>query len=203
VTGLAIALALLLAAALTRLGVSARYDAEGLTIDARGGFIRFRPSPRARRAVRPGRRARDGAKKKRRRARREREGPGGPVELTETARAALTALSRLRRKLLIKRLIVRYSAPGAADPAAAAVMYGRMSAGAGALLPLIDGAFRVRERDIAAGVDFTSDKPRIFVSAAISIAVWEAVYTAWALLPAIAKPASERRKRYNIKGERT
>ncbi|MDR2358038.1 MAG: hypothetical protein LBD92_08170 [Oscillospiraceae bacterium] len=184
--GLAVAAVLLAAAAFTRVGVLARYDEDGLSLVARVGFVGIRLLPRARRPGRPGRGGRDEKKAGRKRA-----GRGGPADIPVVVRAALNALGRLRRRLLIKRLTVRYSAPGAADPAAAAMMYGGLSAGAGALLALIGGAFRVRERELAADVDFTSDKPRVFISAEISLAVWEAVYAACALLPAAVRSAAQ------------
>jgi hypothetical protein len=193
VTGLAIALAVLLAAALTRVGVSARYDGDGFALAARVGFVRIRIIPRASRPERPGRGGRRGKKAERASKRQDREGRGGPADIPEVVRAALRALSRLRRRLLIKRLVVRYIAPGAGDPAAAAMRYGGLSTGAEALLQLLDRAFRIRERAVTADVDFTADKPRVFVSAAISLAVWEAAYVSCALLPAAVRLASAKR----------
>jgi hypothetical protein len=193
VTGLAIALAVLLAAALTRVGVSVRYDEDGFALAARVGFVRIRIIPRASRTERSGRGGRRGKKAERASKRQDREGRGGPADIPEVVRAALRALSRLRRRLLIKRLIIRYSAPGAGDPSAAAMLYGGLSFGVGAMLRLFDRAFRVREREVTADVDFTADKPRVFVSAAISLAVWEAVYVSCALLPTAIRLASAKR----------
>ncbi|MDR1217674.1 MAG: DUF2953 domain-containing protein [Oscillospiraceae bacterium] len=185
---LGIVAAAVCALALVRLGVSAEYGEGGLELEARIGAVRLRlyPRPLKRRA----RAARGRREPKTRR-------PGGLAGFTDIAAYALKALGRLRRRLLIKRLVVRWSVPGADDPARAAMTYGGASAAAAPLERLIDGAFRVKRRELSANVDFCAAEPRVYISAAVSAAVWELVYVACALLPAIVRTTNRKGKLQN------
>jgi hypothetical protein len=167
----ALVVAALAALAFARLGVSAQYGADGLSLTVRALFVRLRLSPRPPRKRAPKR-------KKRAKA------PGSSMGLREIAPVAAQALGRLRHKLLIRRLVVRYTAPGGGDPVSAAIAYGGLSVGCAAITAALERAFRVKEREITASVDFSAGKPDVYVSADVSLAVWEAVYVACALLPA-------------------
>ncbi|MDR2665606.1 MAG: DUF2953 domain-containing protein [Oscillospiraceae bacterium] len=192
-TALGIAAAAVAALALARLGVSVRYDESGLALAVRVLFVRFRLSPRKKAMPRrkaPRRKKRVKAPDKTARA-----SPGKHVGTREIAGAAAKILGRLRHKLLIKRLVVRYTAPGGGDPVRAAIAYGGISASCAAITALIDGAFRVKEREISARVDFGADKPEAYVSADVSLAVWEIAYVACAILPLALKRGAGRKAR--------
>jgi hypothetical protein len=191
---LGIAAAAVCALALVRLGVSAEYGEGGLELEARIGAVRLRLYPRPQK-----KRGRAAGRARAARGRRESEPrrPGGLAGLSDIVTHALRALGRLRRRLLIKRLVVRWSVPGADDPARAAMTYAGASAAAAPLERLIDGAFRVKRREFSAGVDFCAAEPRVYISAAVSAAVWELVYVACALLPALIKTTKGKGKLKN------
>jgi hypothetical protein len=161
-----------------RIGVIAEYDEGELTLNARVGFVRLRliPPPRGRGA---------GGRKRGR-------GADALKALPDIVPGALRTLGRLRRKLLVKRLVVSYSVPGADDPASAAIAFAVASACAAPLVGLIDGAFRVKRREVTAGLDFCASEPRVYINAAVSVALWELVYAAAALAPAIRSRAARR-----------
>ncbi len=97
---------------------------------------------------------------------------GGTVEFVlELIHEALTALGRLKRRLIIKRLTVRYTA-ASADPYSAAMQYGGVWAGCGTLVAIIRRNFRVRRLDLSSDVDFDSKKPTVYLAADFRIAVW-------------------------------
>ncbi len=77
-------------------------------------------------------------------------------------------LGKLRHKLIIDELVIRFLAAGE-DPAATAVGFGAASAGAGILLALINNHFDVRKQDIRTNVSFTDKKPSIYIKARASV----------------------------------
>lgn len=79
---------------------------------------------------------------------------GNLTLLLQLIKPALQALNRLRIKINITHLKVDYAIAGADDPAKAAVRYGIVSAGGGALFPLINESFHVSDWDVNIGVDF-------------------------------------------------
>lgn len=91
--------------------------------------------------------------------------PGDLVWLLQFVRPVLTALGRLRRKLRVEHLKVDYAIGGADDPAQAAIRYGQVSAGGGALFPLLNAALDVRDWDVDLHVDFLEEKTKVALSA--------------------------------------
>jgi len=116
--------------------------------------------------------------------------------------AAKKALNRLRRRLLIKRLTVWYISAGT-DPFNTAMMFGRVNTAYGIILPVLDKNFRIRRRDIRTTVDFDLDEPGVYLKAIISLAVWEAVYIVWSLLPVITGSTvkTKQQQKQSIPGE--
>ena len=108
--------------------------------------------------------------------------PGSLKEITDMLPALKETLSRIRRKLLIKRLAIHYTA-GGADPSDIAMAFGAANAGLSTILPLLEDNFKIRRRDFRTLADFESDQHKIYINAAASIAVWEALYVIFALLP--------------------
>jgi hypothetical protein len=47
---------------------------------------------------------------------------------------------------------------------------------------LLENHFRIKKRDFRASVSFDKTEPYIYARARLSLAVWEAVYVAWALV---------------------
>lgn len=107
--------------------------------------------------------------------------PGELKKLLPLIRPGLTAVSRLRRKLTIRQMRVYYRIGGAEDPAGAAMKYGIVAAGGGALFPLVNSAFRVKDWDVDLNVDFESDQTRVAFAAEGGWCLGQLIVTALAL----------------------
>jgi hypothetical protein len=199
----AIILAVLLLLSFLRIGVIAEYgdfsedtgsgaeDTDGSPSDIRAfavaGPLKFKlyPTNKVEKEKHPKKKSKEGAAK-----------AGRLASLKEQIPAIKTLLSRLRRKLLIRELTIYYMAAGD-DPAAAALWFGGANIGYGFLTALIENNFRIKKRDFRASVSFEKTEPYIYVRARLSLAVWEAIYVAWALLKSFLrrdKTATEIRK---------
>lgn len=94
---------------------------------------------------------------------------GGTLELLwELLPVALKAAGQFRRKLCIRELTLHLTW-GAADPADAAIAYGRANGVMASILPILEASFKVKKRNTAIELDYTLDKPKVFVRAALSI----------------------------------
>jgi len=204
----AIVVAVLILIALLRFGVSVEYGADGVVASAQAGPVRLRVFPRevspekeARRKLKAAaKKEKAAAKKAARKALEEKEKKPGKVKMfLEMLPSIKTALGRLRRRLLIKRLTIHYTA-GGDDPASAALTYGAANAAFNTIVPLLEKAFRIKRKDLRAEVDFDTSEPLIYVHIAISLAVWEAVYIALAFAKMATKtPRGGARKTNNRK----
>ena len=190
---LAIVFAAILLIALLRFGVGVVYGEGGLRVTARIGFLSLRVYPRKVKPQKLRKKRRPKAERKKReikkKAGKEKElledEPGPAETFAALLSAAGKVLGRVRRRLLIKRLYLHYvSASG--DPMKTALAYGRLSAVYSGLMPAIESGFRIRRRELTASADFESEKPRVYVNAAVSLAVWESLYIFFAVLPMIA-----------------
>ena len=107
------------------------------------------------------------------------------LELIKTALTAVgELLSRLRRKLTIDKLTIHYTV-ASEDPASAAMTFGYASAGVGALMPVLENTFRIKDSDVGAAVDFEAKENVIYVDAQLTIAIWEIIYIALAVWPVL------------------
>ena len=183
-TALAIIIAILVLIALLRLGVSAEYGADGFAVSATAGPFSVPLFPRKEKPGKAGKKAlkKAKAKKKKKKEKPKKERPGGLDAFLAMVPPIKKALSRVKRRLLIKKLTIHYTAAGD-DPAMAALYSGAANAAFGALAPILDNNLRIKSRDMRARADFISGEQAIYVNAAISMAVWEAVYIAFAMLP--------------------
>lgn len=189
----AIILAVVILIALLRFGASVEYSESGFSVKALAGPLEIRIFPRK---EKPGKKAgksgRKPKKPKEQKVRKPKENkteekkPGGLQYFLEILSAAKNALSRLRRKLLIKRLTI-YIIAANEDPSKTAITFGGINAAYGVISSFLENHFRIKRRDFRASADFTAVKPKIYVNAAISLALWEAIYIALALLPIITK----------------
>ncbi|MDR2420977.1 MAG: hypothetical protein LBD49_02595 [Oscillospiraceae bacterium] len=171
--GFAIALAAVAALLLLRVGVGVTHIPGALTVRVTVGFVSFtvfrRPSgrkkPRARRGEgRRGKGGAGGAGKNR--------PPRSPREVLE---AAARLLGKLRRRVLIKRLYVRYVHGGGGGAFSAAMAFGGISAALGLASGTLESAARVKRYDMSESVDFLVCEPEIYIDAAASLAVWEII----------------------------
>ena len=182
-------LAFLLLLALLRFGVSVVYGDGGFLVKAHAGpfsLIVYPRKEKSEKAVRKAARKKDKARKKKGKKAKKpaKKMPGGLDTFNVVLKSAKTILGRLRRKLLIKRLTVHVTFAGG-DPMNTAMMYGAANIFFGGLMPSIESAFRIKRRDLRSYADFDAEKPLIYVDAAVSMAVWEAVYIFWAIMPVL------------------
>ena len=197
---LAVILAVIVILALLRVGVSAEYSAEGISVVARAGFVSVWVFPakdkwktemkkvkkEEKKAKKEEKKAKKDKKEKKKKKEPEVKAPGGIKGLLEKIPPIKNGLRRFRRRLLIKTLTLHYTSAGD-DPSKTAITFGASNAVFAVIVPLLEKAFRIRRRDFRANVDFTAAEPVIYAKAAISIAVWEAVYVFFAILPLLTK----------------
>ena len=192
---LAIVVGVLILIALLRFGVAAVYGEDGLLVKAKVGPISIKAYPRKEKAEKKKKGKRKDKKKGRaRKAKKPEEEKPGAIEGFFTLLSAIRkVLGRVRRRLLIKKLFIHYVS-ASDDPVKTALMFGGSSAALDGILPMLEQNFRIRKRELRTSADFESSKPRIYVNAAVSIAVWEAVYIFFAILPVIAAIKNIRRE---------
>ena len=192
---LAIILAVLIILALLRFGVSAEYSEDGPVVTARVGLLSITVYPRKEKRKK-GKQKEDAVsrkekKKAKKKTKKKEEEPkekkaGGLQYFLVILSSIKTSMGRLRRRLLIKRLTIHIITAND-DPSKAAMMFGGAYAAFGAITPVLEKHFRIKRRDFQAAADFSAEKPLIYVNAAISLAVWELVYIAAAILPILTK----------------
>ena len=172
---LAITISLLILLALLRFGVIAEYSEDGFLLWAKAGFIKFLLMDKDK-------------KKKPKKEKKKKKSisikPGSLSMFMDMLRAVINALSRLKRRLLIKKLILYYTSAGD-DPSKTAIIFGAANAAFGTITPILERNFRIKHQDYRASVDFNAKEQTIYVKASISIAVWEVFYIIFALFPIV------------------
>ena len=169
-------LVVVLLIAFLRFGVRVEYSENGFYIWARIGLLSLQILPAKKEKI-----------KKRKKVKKKKEPmidlkPGNLEELLDMFPPIKNTLSRLKRKLLIKHLQIHYIAAGK-DPSNTAMAFGTANVAISMLVPFLEEKFRIKDSDVRVSADFESDKQKIYVNITISIAVWEALYVAFALLP--------------------
>lgn len=106
--------------------------------------------------------------------------PSSPQEILELVKLGLKALGRLRRKLSIDYLRLRYTA-ASGDPFTTAMKFAVANAAAGSLFHLVDQAFNVKERDYGINSSFFSDKSGIDLWLTATLTLLDIFYVALAL----------------------
>jgi len=199
----AIVLAVLILIALLRFGLTAEYSGDGFSLMLSAGFLKFQILPAKEKSLKQmnkeGKKKEKKERKKKEKARKEpeEEKAGALQTVLRFLPGICKALGRLRRRLLIKRLKIRFIAADG-DPYKAAMAFGASSALTGFVTPLIELCFRVRRRDIRTAADFTAVEHSIYINAAISISVWEAIYVAIAVVPALLTLSSKTQNKSNM-----
>jgi len=173
---LAIIVAILFLIAVLRFGVILEYSKAGFLLWATAGFLKFSIL------------GEDKEKKPKKKKEKEKKPfdfkPGSLNDFLNIINAVKNALSRLKRKLLIKKLILYYTSAGD-NPANTAIQFGAANAVFGAIIPVLERNFRIRRRDLKAAADFNAREQGIYAKISVSIAVWEVVYILFALFPII------------------
>jgi len=194
----AIVLSILILIALLRFGVSVEYSGSGLFVTVKVGPLSLKVLPDEEKPVSAKKEAKRKARKEKakekakkraeEKARKKAEEgsdekkPGALKTVLEFLPAVKTTLSRLRRRLLIKRLVIHYTVAGD-DPYNVAQTFGAANAAIGAITAVLENSFRIKRREFRAIPDFFSTQQSIYINAAISLAVWEAFYIVFAVLP--------------------
>jgi len=190
---LAIIIAILILFALLRFGVSAEYSAEGFILKVQAGPLSIRVFPQKEKTEKAKIKAEERARKSKLRKAKKKEKakkktvekkPGSLKDFFVILSAAKNMLSRVKRRLLIKKLTIYFTSAGD-DPSKTALLYGAANAVFGSITPVLENNFRIKKRDFQAFADFLTQEQSIYLNAAISLAVWEAVYIVFALFPVI------------------
>ena len=160
------------------LGFDGGYSGGRLTLGVRLGFLNIRLSPEMLKAPKLRKPKKTVIKEEPVTEKKRKEKvPMTRKELIRLAKIGLKALSRLRRKLRVDYIRIHYTfATG--DPFTTAMGYGYSSAALSAVLPLLDEAFNIGERDINTSFDFLGEKPVFDCWLTMTIQVWEVLYVA-------------------------
>lgn len=166
--GILVLLGLLL---LLPVGFRADYDAQGLKLRLQVACFRFllypgQEKPKKEKKARKKQKKEDADQSSEEKRQEDQKKKLGNLKwLLELTEPIFRALEQLRRRLKISLMRVDYSIGGASDPAEAAIRYGIVSAGGGALFPLLNTAFDVRRWEVNLGVDFERDQSQVALTA--------------------------------------
>lgn len=112
------------------------------------------------------------AKKPEKQPKQEKPKQGGSLDLIlKLIPPALQALGRLKNALRFDELRLHYTVPGRSDPAGAALMYGRICAGGGAVTALLENQLNIKKREITAWVDFTASEALVYLRLTVTLTV--------------------------------
>ena len=123
----------------------------------------------------------------------EKENKGGlPIPLMDLISIAVDAVGQVLSHLQIDVLHIEYTIGGKTNPANAAIQYGMLYAGGGAIVPVLENTFySVKKREIQAQVDFESDTSLVYLCLGLSIRIGQvfaiAGHLGWAFLKAFMK----------------
>ena len=177
--------------ALLRFGVDVEYSSEGVTVKILAGPFSLTVFPQ--KEDTPEQAEKKAHKKALKKSKKEAKKikakekppfkmPGGIKGFLDMIPPIKNMMRRVKRRIRINNLTIYYTVAGS-DASKTAMTYGAVNAALGTLSPLLDDHFRVKHRDFRTSVDFISAEQKIYVNAAISLAVWESVYIAFALFP--------------------
>lgn len=164
--GWLIALAILVGLAVLPLGVMVKYNAEGLLVRVKIGFLGFTVIPSKKKAQKPKKEKKK--KQKKTSAVAEKHKGGSVRRIMPVARLVLEFLSDFRHKLRLKRLELKVIMAGG-DPADLAINYGRAWAGIGNLIPLLEQVFVIKKRKVEVECDFVAAETTAIARLDISI----------------------------------
>lgn len=175
---------------LIRVGVGAEYSKSGLLAKVKIGPVRVTVYPMKRKPQK----ARKAKKEKEKREPPQEEPsakPGGGWEqFKQYLPLFADAAGRARQKIRIDRLNLDFVA-AASDPALAAMEYGYANVAIGMIWPLFENNFKVKERRIRTAIDFQTAAPTVYVYAALSLTIGQAVALGLRLMVKFLKITSE------------
>jgi hypothetical protein len=182
--------------ALLRIGATVVYSVDGPEVLIHIGFVRIVVYPRDKIAKKK-------LKKKGDKAKTQKETKqGGSIEKLKFLMSADTVecLRRLTHRLSINQLTMYYCAAGY-DPAETAIHFGMASAAFGIVLPFLENHFHIKQRDLRTAVDFSAQESTIFVHIKMTLAVWEIIYIALALLDGLRKMSAKKSNNGKVENE--
>lgn len=103
---------------------------------------------------------------------------GSFAQLQFLLHMGVATLENLCRSVRIEFLRVHYTVAGQENPAQAALLYGGVCVGGGALCAFLERYFDVRQREVSAEVDFNAESSKIYVAASCSIRIGQAIIIA-------------------------
>lgn len=205
-TVLIIILLVFLLIALLRVGAALRLEDGTLYLKIVAGPIKLQILPKTKESAKKPKdegKKKEPKKKKKKEKKKETGDEGGEKEkkkfpitlelITSILSAVADLLGRFRRKLSIDKLTLHYTV-ASADPYSAAMTFGYASMAVNALVPVLDRTFKIKDRDIGAAVDFNSKENIIFADVQLTLAIWEIIYIALAVVPAIKAVLREYKK---------
>lgn len=177
--GWLIALGILILLALLPLGVSVRYDSRGVVVRVILGPVRLTLIPRKKKEPKKKKESKkqeppaEGAapeKKKTPPPEKTGEGAAGGslTDFLPLVKIGLEMLDSFRRKLRADRLELKLIL-GGDDPCDLAVNYGKTWAAVGNLMPMLERALTIRQREVEVECDFTSDRTLVIARLDLTI----------------------------------
>lgn len=166
------ALGIVVLLAAVPMGVSVRYDEDGVVADALACHIRVRLYPRKKKPKKPDQKQEEAPKKaeKKQKSAQPKKAPkpagntqpkekrgGSLTDFLPLVKVGLNFLGDFRRKLRVNRLEVKLILAGE-DPCDLAVNYGRIWAAIGNLMPRLERFLVIKKRDIDVQCDFTAEE---------------------------------------------
>ncbi len=117
---------------------------------------------------------------------------GLPIPLVDLISIAVDAVGQTLSRLQIDVLHIEYTIGGRENPANAAIQYGMLYAGGGAIVPMLENTFySVKKREIQAAIDFESDTSLVYLCLALSIRIGQIFaiggHLVWAFLKSFIK----------------
>lgn len=169
-------LGLLILLNLLRVGVSAGYEAQALSVSARVGplTIPVWPRPPESETKKPKKEKPPKEPKEEAAAQPEEKKLPDLDTMLALAKLALKAVGAFRRKLRVELFRLVFIA-GADDPYNTAMQYAYVNAALGSLRPLAERALQIKKRDVQVGTDFTADKPQIEARLTLTIRIGQIV----------------------------
>ncbi|MDR0862960.1 MAG: hypothetical protein LBN30_09340 [Oscillospiraceae bacterium] len=186
VVGIIVAALILLA--FLRLGISAEYNESGFRARLSVAFFRktIFDSEKPPKTAKKHKKTAEKSKKVEKKSTKNQPKFGSLDVLLDILPDIIRILERSKRRILIKRMVL-YFMPAGDDPFTTAMQFGYTSGGLGYVKALLDSHFRVRKLDFRTAADFAATEPYIYVNAALSLAVWEAIYIIFAAFPIFTK----------------
>jgi len=164
-------------------GIDGGYNGKNLILGVKIGLFNIRILPKKKKALKLRKQKKPKNQKnqnkpanKKEKAKKQKK-PLDKEQIIELAKAALSALGRFRKKLRVNYIRIHLTC-ASSDPFSTAMGFGASNAVMSKIVPLVDKAFIIDERDIGSSFDFLSDKPVFDFWITTTIQIWEILYIA-------------------------